>query len=335
MKRTLKYALTATFAAALVIPAVAQDTFPDVPANHWAYEALAKLKKEGLLVGYPDGLYRGSRAATRYELAVAIHAVYTNLKTVTDGLQTQIDALKNATPTTTGEKVDLTDIRNAISALQSDVNTVKAYGDNIASLKKLADTFEKELRSLGVDVEALKKDLSDIADRVAKLEKRKPTVDISGDFNIAVLAGNSRDDRLGLDKDGHVNGFSAAGPVGLTKDATILHEGAFTFKGTNETGPTWKATLVVGNLFPTYGGTSTFTGGPYVEASTDTYFSEFSAKFNTSIAGLGFDVEAGRVGYKINPWILSRPKTSSYLVTDRIADGKYTFDGAILGFNFG
>lgn len=33
--------------------------FPDVPANHWAYEAVNTLKEAGLLRGYPDGRFRG------------------------------------------------------------------------------------------------------------------------------------------------------------------------------------------------------------------------------------------------------------------------------------
>ena len=96
MKRTLKYALSAILTAAIVLPAVATtDNFPDVPDNHWAFEALQRLKKDGLLVGYPDGLFRGNRPASRYELAVAIHACYTNLKSVTDGLDSQIKALSD------------------------------------------------------------------------------------------------------------------------------------------------------------------------------------------------------------------------------------------------
>src|SRR5688572_25538133 len=113
MKRTLKYALSAVITAALVVPALAQDNFPDTPENHWAYEALANMKREGLLVGYPDGLFRGGRPASRYELAVAIHATYQHLKGITDNLQRQIDALKGP-----GTPVDLTDIRNAITQLQ-------------------------------------------------------------------------------------------------------------------------------------------------------------------------------------------------------------------------
>src|SRR5271156_1312000 len=116
MKRTLKYALSAILTAAIVLPAVATDNFPDVPDNHWAYEALARLKKDGLLVGYPDGLFRGNRPASRYELAVAIHATYVHLKSITDGLQAEIDALKNQAPT------DLQPLKDAIAQLQDEVN---------------------------------------------------------------------------------------------------------------------------------------------------------------------------------------------------------------------
>src|ERR1041384_6808548 len=91
MNRTLKYALSAALSALLVIPALAQDNFPDVPESHWAYKDLLKMKQKGLLVGYPDGLFRGGRPASRYELAVACHAVWANLKSITDGLKGQID----------------------------------------------------------------------------------------------------------------------------------------------------------------------------------------------------------------------------------------------------
>ena len=75
MKRSTKLALSLVLAVGMTAPAFAQDQFPDVPANHWAYEALARMKRDGLLVGYPDGLFRGGRPASRYELAVAMHAV--------------------------------------------------------------------------------------------------------------------------------------------------------------------------------------------------------------------------------------------------------------------
>lgn len=337
MKRTIKYALTAVLASAMVVPAMAQDNFPDVPDNHWAFEALARMKKEGILVGYPDGLFRGGRPASRYELAVAINAAYTNLKNITDGLQSQIDALKKGSNGDVATKSDVQALKDALAALQSEVNALKGTGDDIANLRRMADTFQKELQQLGVDTEAMKRDLGDLADRVTALENKKPAVDISGDVNLVVLAGNSREQRMGLDKDGRFNGVDAFGnTVGMTKDLTVLHEGAFTFSGTNETGPQWKGTLVVGNTLSTFGNQSQiFPGTGYVEGASDVYLQDFAVKFTTALAGLGFNAEVGRVGYKVNPYMFQRIDNTSYYSNERWDNGQYTFDGGILGFNLG
>src|SRR6476469_2796047 len=126
MKRSTKLALSFVLAAGAVAPAFAQDNFPDVPANHWAYEALARMKKDGLLVGYPDGLYRGGRPASRYELAVAMHAVYTNLKNITDGLDAQIKALQAFQGG--GDGPEIAAFKDAIATLQQDLAAMKGYG---------------------------------------------------------------------------------------------------------------------------------------------------------------------------------------------------------------
>ena len=47
----------------------AANPFEDVPANHWAYDAVAQLAKDGVVEGYGDGTYVGDAAITRYEMA--------------------------------------------------------------------------------------------------------------------------------------------------------------------------------------------------------------------------------------------------------------------------
>ena len=47
--------------------------FPDVPENHWAYEAVATMAKSGLVKGYPDGEFKGDRSMTRYEFAQIVY----------------------------------------------------------------------------------------------------------------------------------------------------------------------------------------------------------------------------------------------------------------------
>ena len=49
------------------------DLFPDVPANHWAYEYVTKLKQAGILTGYPNGNFDGDRMMTRYEFAAIVY----------------------------------------------------------------------------------------------------------------------------------------------------------------------------------------------------------------------------------------------------------------------
>jgi len=344
MKRTFKYALATVLGAAIVAPAFAQDNFPDVPENHWAFEALAKLKAAGILVGYPDGLYRGGRPASRYELAVALNAAYQNLSNQINGLQSQIDALKGMGPGVS--PADVQALRDRIAALENTVNGMKGWGDDIANLKRMADTFQRELQSLGVDVEAMKRDLGDLADRVTKLEQRKPAVDITGDANFWLGAGNSISNNLGLDMDGRINGtnnpgFGLGGPVGLTRDLTLLHEVGLTLAGTNESGPKWRGTVVIGNALGNapangFGNQSqTNFGFGYREGSEDIYVQDFGIKFDTSIAGLGFNAEVGRVGYKVSPYIFQRLDKTSYYSNERWDNGLYYFDGGVLGFNFG
>ncbi|MCH4188558.1 MAG: YadA-like family protein, partial [Megasphaera sp.] len=47
--------------------------FPDVPANHWAYQAVQAMANTGLIEGYPDGEFKGDRTLTRYEFAQVIY----------------------------------------------------------------------------------------------------------------------------------------------------------------------------------------------------------------------------------------------------------------------
>ncbi len=49
--------------------------FTDVPADHWAYQALVNLAETyGCISGYPDGTYQGEAAVTRYEFAAGLDA---------------------------------------------------------------------------------------------------------------------------------------------------------------------------------------------------------------------------------------------------------------------
>jgi len=366
MKRTLKYALSAVLGAALVIPALAQDQFPDVPANHWAYKDLLEMKSNGLLVGYPDGLFRGGRPASRYELAVACHAVWANLKAQQDALKSQMDDLARRMDNV-ASKADLDALRAQIDALSAEVNRIKS--EDIARLNRLIDEFRGELTRMGADVNQMKSDIKAIGDRLTKVEARLPNFDVSGDLNAVALGGYSSSGRNGIPVDGRPTGVGRGSylgvNVGFNRDLTFLHEGGFTIVSHNDNPNAikFKATGVVGNMlggplgttgsigagFPTAGvpnGVTSFSGAfgnqsspwpgsSFMEASESFYFQDFMVQFNTSIAGLKFNAQVGRVGYKVSPYLFQRQDTSPYYANDRWDNGEWNFDGGILGFNFG
>ena len=67
MKKSLVLAMA--MALGITASAYAANPFSDVPAGHWAYDAVNKLAAEGVVDGYPDGTYGGDKLMTRYEMA--------------------------------------------------------------------------------------------------------------------------------------------------------------------------------------------------------------------------------------------------------------------------
>ena len=67
MKKSLVLAMA--MALGVTASAYAANPFSDVPAGHWAYDAVNKLATEGVVDGYPDGTYGGDKLMTRYEMA--------------------------------------------------------------------------------------------------------------------------------------------------------------------------------------------------------------------------------------------------------------------------
>ncbi len=349
MNRTLKLALAAVAGALFVAPVFAQDNFPDAPEYHWAYEALLNMKREGILVGYPDGLFRGGRPASRYEMAAAIDRAYQKLKGMLGGVQNQIDALNQKIAGMGDDyasKADLAALKDALEDLKRQLDGMKGWGDDIAALKRMADMFQKDLAKMGVDVEAMKKDLADMNNRLGILEKRKPAVDIHGDVNMVSVMAHSTDDLFGVTVDNRFEGYGRGSysgePVGITRDWTFAHQIGFDFDGTNDTGPKWHVAVVAGNFLGFtgeggFGGDATHNASftPFHEGVWAVYIPDAWVKIGTSLMGKGFDLTLGRQGYQTNPYFFKKPDVTPYFDIPRWDDGNWIFDGAKVGMNFG
>ena len=57
-------------------PKAADETFSDVPMNHWAKDAIAKVKAEGWISGYPDGTFKPDAPITRAEAVSIVNRMF-------------------------------------------------------------------------------------------------------------------------------------------------------------------------------------------------------------------------------------------------------------------
>ena len=143
----------------------AQDRYADVSGKHWAQQALGQLKKDGLLVGYPNGRFRGNAPATRYELVEAVHALYWYEVNVTAGLDEQLQPRDRA-PSPEYEWL------RAIEAMQRDVDKMKSLRNDIGDAGKTVSALADQLASVRGRVAKVKKRLEGLAKRVRVLELR-------------------------------------------------------------------------------------------------------------------------------------------------------------------
>jgi hypothetical protein len=100
--------LVLTVLAALAFTGVQAQAFPDIPANHWAGEAVQRIADLGIVIGFPDGTYRGNEGFTRYQAALVISRLL-------DVIRADMDAMKALTD------ADIASLRNALQELASDV----------------------------------------------------------------------------------------------------------------------------------------------------------------------------------------------------------------------
>ena len=331
--------------SAFALPALAQDNFPDVPENHWAYEAIENLKREGILVGYPDGTFKGPRDATRYEMAVAINAAYQRLKMMYDGLADQITEVKGMVGNNTGGGNNQ-GLMDRLTALENQVRGMNRLSDDVAAMKRMADEFQKELNAQGVDIEEMKKTLADIQKRMSGNTNAASSISITGDANVFVVGGDGDDNMQSLGIDGRIYGTDEnGGNASLTRSLNVYHELGLNLSGGGDGVPKWWATLVYGNLVGMDGGTAlsglgnqsgTFSGQPFRTGAGDFYVQNFGAEISNSVLGVPFKATIGRIGYQTaNAILYKRSDKTPYFKNERWDNGDWLMDGAVFAVNFG
>jgi hypothetical protein len=121
----------------------------DVPLNSWAYDAVDQLVKDGIVKGYPDGTFKGSRPMTRLEAAtLAYRAVELLQNQIMDGKAVERKDLEAANKLIAayGAEIKMMDAR--VSALQKEADATQSEAD--ATKNALSATDKRLTGQVGV-----------------------------------------------------------------------------------------------------------------------------------------------------------------------------------------
>jgi hypothetical protein len=125
MKKNLIVALALVFVLGIAGTAfAAANPFVDVPAKHWAYDAVSKLAKAGILDGYGDGTYRGERLASRYEMAQATAKAMARADKADAQMKALIDKLA------VEFAAELNNLGVRVAKLEKNASSIKFWGDS-------------------------------------------------------------------------------------------------------------------------------------------------------------------------------------------------------------
>ncbi|MER3479133.1 MAG: S-layer protein [Meiothermus sp.] len=129
--------------------------FRDVPAGHWAREAVEYIVQRGLIQGFPDGTFRGNENLTRYQAALIF------FRLLQSGALSQLPPQQQDT------------VQQGMQQVQAELNDLKA---RFAALERTNASQEQRLAALERQVQQLASrpapDTAELTNRVAALEQR-------------------------------------------------------------------------------------------------------------------------------------------------------------------
>jgi len=134
-------------------------TLRDVPANHWAVEAVKMMVQQGYVTGFPDGTFRGNQLMTRYQAAVLLaralqNANLGNLSTQQRlVLQKGVDSVASEIQVVQGQIAVLSSSVTVQAAQIAELNTVHAADvSRIAALEAQSADTRAQLTALAAQM---------------------------------------------------------------------------------------------------------------------------------------------------------------------------------------
>ena len=132
----------------------APANFPDVPTGHWAEDAIDLAVASGIIVGFPDGTYRGNQNLSRYEEAVIIARMINLFEGRLAAVFGEIEPMLQAVDELSGEfdslSVDVSDLRQALNN-KADRSELEALREQVAALTAELESLRAQVAAGGLE----------------------------------------------------------------------------------------------------------------------------------------------------------------------------------------
>ena len=149
------------------IAKIAQSRFQDVPAGHWAQEAVDYITAKGLITGFPDGTFKGQQTLSRYQAALIFYRL------LQSGTMNNVDANGQAiiTKGIDDVKAELNGLKTQLGALET---TNTDQDGRLGTLEEQLKAMSAQPAAMGTDLEPRVKSLEDLlATLNTKLESQQ------------------------------------------------------------------------------------------------------------------------------------------------------------------
>lgn len=292
---------------AICLPAFAQE-FPDVPPDHWAYDAVQDLVDKGIIQGYPDGTFGGKRAMTRYEFAEA--------------LSKAIPAILEMVPTTPVPPVPGVTPPPPPPAAGPQITR-----EEFDALRNLVNEFRDELAAMGVDVEALRRDIAALAERVIVIEEEIARVKLTGVGNMIARGGVQNSAVAAFDRD-----MRQIGGTPGKEDKLLANSSVFTDLMLGMTAKVGEDAAL--NVDLNVGDYTRFALVDPTLQDFILYNANLDAPVKLGPLGAA-RIVVGRFPFQLTPLTLKLVDPDSYTSVARFDDGNFVLDGGKAELNLG
>lgn len=329
--------LLLSLAGLSLISGLATAQMSDVPQTHWAYDAIEQLVRMGIIQGYPDGTFKPRRTMTRAEFAEAMARAYSSLDEKIRALNGRVDELQRqiANINTGGGGTDQ-GLADRVQKLETAVQELNRLNEAVATLNRLAQTFQQELASQGVDINALKQRVADLETRIRGMGPTTDKVKLSGDLTFGAFGTHSFEGRSAITSRGQFIHPSGK----LLQSTEVLHELGLGVDVAISDDVMGKGTFIISNYLPYVGmanrGAFSMAPGPALApGNTTVTIWEAYVKAPIDLFGNKVNLAVGRMPIMGSRYTLHSIDPDNYLDFARYNDGMFRVDGAGLSFDFG